>query len=250
MPYGIYLSAEGAAAQATRIEVLSNNLANVDTPGFKRQLAILQARHAEAVLQGEAEAGSGSVNDMGGGIEVKETVTDFSAGVLKRTEVPTDVAIDGEGFFVVDKDGQQRLTRAGNFRLTSAGQLITQNGFPVLTEGGETIGIDPKLPWNVSDSGVVRQGALQLPLALVKPQSPADLVPEGDNLYRPLSTPQPLPADERSVRAGFLELSSVKPTAEMMELIEASRAFEANVRLVQHQDQALGQLLSRVLRQA
>ncbi len=68
MPYGLYISAEGALAQSQRMEVIANNLANLDTPGFKRELAVFQARYAEAIEQGRDYPGSGSINDVGGGV--------------------------------------------------------------------------------------------------------------------------------------------------------------------------------------
>ena len=85
MPYGMYISAEGAHAQSKRLETLSNNLANVDTPGFKRDLALFQARHAEEINQGTDYPGSRGLNDIGGGVSVRETKTDFAPGLMKRT---------------------------------------------------------------------------------------------------------------------------------------------------------------------
>ncbi len=107
MPYGLYLSAEGASAQSRRMEVLANNLANVDTVGFKRQMAVLQARAAEAIRQGFSELGDGSLDNLGGGVEVPETLTDFKTGTLKQTGIATDLAIAGDGFFVVQGDNNQ-----------------------------------------------------------------------------------------------------------------------------------------------
>lgn len=251
MPYGLYISAEGAAAQSKRMEVLANNMANVDTPGFKRQLAVLQARHAEAIRQGLASPSSGTINDVGGGVEVPLTMTTFGQGVIERTQRPTDMAIEGEGFFMVQGEGTSKfLTRAGDFKINMEGMLVTQDGKPVLAEDGTPIQLDPTLPWAVSPQGVVRQDSYEAPLALVRPKHMADLVHEGTNLFRSLSTVENLEANERNIHTGYLELSGVRPTTEMMEMIEASRAFESNVRLIQNQDQAMGQLISRVMRQS
>ncbi len=251
MQNGLYASAEGAAAQARRMEVISHNLANVDTPGFKRQLAVLQARHTEAILQGLDQEGSGSRNDIGGGVEIAETETDFGQGTLRQTGSPTDLAIEGNGFFVIDGgDSQRLLTRAGNFQLNSEGILVTQTGRPVLSQESTPIELAPGLPWSVGEDGVITQGASRIPLAVVEPAHMADLVHQGDNMFRAISSTTPVAASQRSVRSGYLELSSVKPATEMMEMIEASRAFESNVRLIQSQDQMVGQLLSRVLRQS
>ncbi len=249
MPYGLYLSAEGAHAQAKRLEVLANNLANVDTVGFKRQLAVFQARYAEAVEQGLEQPGSGSVNDVGGGVMVQQTKSDFSGGPLKRTEAPTDLAIDGEGFFVVQKGDQQMLTRAGDFRLTARGELVTAQGYAVLSEGGSPIVVDPANgAFQITTAGTVRQRGATQQLALVRPGSLGDLVRVGENLFKPLAEPQPIPGGERQVRAGYLETSGVRPTSEMVQLIEASRAVEANVNMMQAQDQMLSGLVNRVMR--
>ena len=249
MPYGLYLSAEGAQAQTTRLEVLANNLANVDTVGFKRQLAVFQARYAEAIRQGLDEPGSGTVNDVGGGIVVRQTKTDFSPGPMKRTESPTDVALPGEGFFLVRKGEQDLLTRAGNFRLTEQGELVTQQGHAVLGEGGTPIVIDPRNgPFEVTASGAIRQPAAVQNLAIVRPASLGDLVRIGESLFRPLAEPEPVPAAERRVAAGYVETSGVQPAREMVRLIEASRAIESNLSMMQAQDQMLSNLVNRVMR--
>src|SRR5947207_15044099 len=99
MPYGMYISAEGAAAQAQRLEVIANNMANVDTAGFKQDVPTFQARFAEAIQRGTAQSGNKSVNDVGGGVKVIDTQTDFSAGIFKPTGNDLDFAINGKGFF-------------------------------------------------------------------------------------------------------------------------------------------------------
>ena len=249
MPYGLYISADGARAQSRRLEIIANNMANVDTVGFKRELAIFQARYAEAVEQGQAEPGSGSINDTGGGIMVRRTATDFSPGAMKRTGAPTDVALSGEGFFVVEKDRQQYLTRAGNFRLTDRGELVTQQGYSVLNDSGSPVTIDPEAgPCEVTPAGALRQGTATQNLALVRPASQGDLVKVGENLFRPLGEPEPLAPGDRHVAGGYLELSGVHPTTELVQMIEASRAIEANLSMVQTQDQMLSGLVTRLMK--
>jgi len=249
VPYGLYLSADGAHAQARRLEVIANNLANVDTVGFKRDLAIFQARYAEEIAQGVDVPGSGSINDVGGGTMLLQTQTDFSPGPVKRTGMPTDVAIDGDGFFVVRKGDQNYLTRAGNFRLTDRGELVTQQGYPVLSETGAPVVIDMAAgPFQITPDGVVRQRGAAVALALVRPAPNSGLVKVGENLFRPQGDPQPLPAGQRRVAAGYLEMSGVRPTSEMVQLIEATRAIEANLQLMQAHDQMLSGLVNRLLR--
>lgn len=247
MPYGLYLSAEGAHAQSTRLEVIAHNLANVDTIGFKRQLAVFQARYAEAIQQGLISPGSGSIDDVGGGIMVRQTKSDYSPGPLKRTEIPTDVAIKGEGFFVVQKGDETLLTRAGNFAITSRGQLTTQQGYAVLDDTGAPVVIRDT-QWQISDSGAVRQPSGVQNLALVKPASLGELVRVGENLFRPLSEPQPIPLADRRVAAGHLEMSTVRPTTEMTAMVQTARALEANLNMMKVQDHMLSGLVNRALR--
>src|SRR4051794_9712095 len=141
MPYGMYISAEGAAAQAQRLEVIANNMANVDTTGFKQDVPMFQARFSEAIQRGQAQPGDGSINDIGGGVKIVGVQTDYAPGQLKRTGGDLDLAITGKGFFhVAGEDGQQYLSRAGAFALDVHGRLVTENDQrPVLDQSGSEI---------------------------------------------------------------------------------------------------------------
>jgi flagellar basal-body rod protein FlgF len=249
VPHGLYLSAEGAHAQSVRLETLANNLANVDTIAFKRNQALFQARLAEATERGMDQQGSGSINDMGGGVELLGTITDFSQAALKSTERPTDFAINGDSFFVVQKGRQQLLTRAGNFMLDTTGQLVTPDGYPVMSDLNAPIVVDPTAAWQTTPDGAFSQGGDRFYMAMVRPKSLGDLAKVGENLFVPLAPVTPLDPTERQVTVGFLESSNVQPTAEMVELIETSRAFEANVALIRNQDELLNDLISQVLKE-
>ncbi len=250
MPYGLYLSAAGANVQNHRLEVLSHNLANVNTPGFKPELAIMQARHSEEVERGEISSGSGTLADISGGVSFEEVRTVYQQGPVQQTKRLTDFAInDNTSFFVVQRGEEELLTRAGDFLFDSQGQLTTTNGDPVLSTAGTPIQIDPTKDYQVHDDGrIIQNGATQV-LRLARPQQPGDLTRAGDNLFRPLAEITNVPQNERQLRSGFLEQSAVKPTSAMMELIEASRLYEANLRMIQHQDQAIGGLVSRLLKE-
>jgi flagellar basal-body rod protein FlgF/flagellar basal-body rod protein FlgG len=243
------MSAEGAQAQSRRMEVIANNLANVDTVGFKRQLAVFQARYAEAEQQGSSVPGSGSIDDVGGGIQLLATDTDFSQGPLERTGVNTDMALRGEGFFLVRREGESFLTRAGNFHITNRGELVTQAGDSVLNDTGSPVVLArPNDPITVNPDGTLQQGEDFQRLAIVRTESPAELVRMGENLFRPLVEPSPVPADQRQVAGGFLEGSGSTATTEMIEMIETSRILDANLNLMQTQDQMFGGLVSRLMR--
>jgi flagellar basal-body rod protein FlgF len=250
MPYGMYISAEGAAAQAQRLEVIANNMANVDTPGFKQDVATFQARFAEAIQDGKARPHDRSINDIGGGVKMMDVSTDFSEGEMKHTGEDLDLAISGKGFFQIrGEDGKQYLTRAGNFMLNTEGILVTQNGQrPVLDQSGSQIEMDNFAPFAISEDGFVTQSGNVFALGMSQPDSYDKLVKVGNNLYQPLGKVQPVPLEERSIRQGYLELSGANSVRQMLAMIETTRAFEANTRMVQNQDSMIGALVGRVLK--
>ncbi len=250
MTYGMYIAAMGAEAQNRRLQVVTHNMANAATPGFKRELAVIQARNSEAVENGSVDPRREDHHNVGGGVMMKETVTDFGKGILKRTGISTDFALkDPEAFFLVEKDGQRLLTRAGNFIFTPDGRLTTQSGDAVLSSNGTPAAIDdPTLPWRATSSGWIQQGGSVTELAIVKPQL-GDLVRAGENMFSSISTPPQAGTESRHMLNGYLEQSGVNPTKEMMEMIRTSRAYESNVKMIQNFDHITGQLLARVLRQ-
>ncbi|QDU90322.1 Flagellar basal-body rod protein FlgG [Pirellulimonas nuda] len=250
MPLGLYIAADGAQAQSKRLETIANNLANVDTAGFKPDIATFQARYSEAIQQNQDFPGSQSINDIGGGVKVIQTQTNFAAGRIEHTGNDTDLAIIGEGFFQVQGgDGQQYLTRAGDMRLDNTGRLVTADGDrPVLSADGSSITLTPGVPWNISVDGFVQQNGEAAPLALVRPESLNELTKVGSNLFRPGGEVEPVAANQREVRQGYLEMSGSNSTRQMMSMIETSRAFEANAKMIQNQDQMVQNLVGRLLR--
>ena len=249
MPYGMYISAEGAAVQAQRLEVIANNLANADTAGFKQDVPTFQARFAEAIQKGQAQSGDRSINDIGGGVKVMNIATDYSMGDMKRTGNDLDLAINGKGFFQIKgDDGKQYLSRAGDFAMDTQGRLVTQNGHrPVLDQQGGEIQLAPNVPWSISPDGFINQAGSIHAIGMSQPDSFDELVKVGNNLFKPTGSVKPLELAERNVRQGFLETSGANPVRQMMAMIETTRAFEANSRMIQNQDSMMGTLISRVL---
>ena len=147
------------------------------------------------------------------------------------------------------------LTRAGNF-VVNGGRLVNPDGLPVLDVGGNPIELNPAIgPIKITGEGDVLQNDVAagafIPigrLALVDVDSPQQLDHVGQNLFRADGETRPLVGNERNVKGGYLERSTTRTAIEMMELIEASRAFESNVKMIQNQDQMLGQLINRVLK--
>jgi flagellar basal-body rod protein FlgF len=250
MPYGMYISAEGAQAQAQRLEVIANNMANVDTAGFKRDVPTFQARFAEAIQDGQARPHDRSINDIGGGVKLMDVATDYSEGTLKATGEELDLAIDGKGFFLVGgEDGKQYLTRAGEFMLNTEGVLVSENGQrPVLDQSGALIQMDNNAPFSISQDGFISQSGNVFALGMSQPKSLDKLVKVGNNLYESLEKVEPVKLEDRNIRQGFLEMSGANSVRQMLAMIETTRAFEANTRMIQSQDSMIGTLIGRVLR--
>ena len=250
MYYGLYLSAAGAAAQGQKVEVLSNNLANVDTVGFKKELALLEARDSEAIERGLSSRGSRSRDDVGGGTGQNETATDFHPGTLRSTGIQTDMALErANAFFVVQRGQEKLLTRAGNFQLNNQGQLQTREGDPVLSSDGSPIQIDSTLPWELSPGGVISQAGDAREIALAQADKLTSLKKVGQNYFSaPDKSLAAIPPEERSVRRGYIEMSGVNPIQEMVELIAAQRGYETGTRMIQNHDSMTNSLISRMLR--
>jgi len=255
MSYGLYVSAEGAHSQEYRLRTIANNIANVDTPGFKREVALQMARHTERIDQGYDYPGSGSINDISGGVITVGTKTEFMLGKVESTTNPTDLTIadDGKGFFVVQdpRNGELLLTRAGNFEILSDGHLVMQSGkgrYSVVDEEMQPIFIDVNDPtWKITDDGAVQQADGRTNLALVRSNNYNDMLKLGENVYRALDGFTAVPQTDRKVKAFTQERSSVNPATEMIEMIVTSRAIETNTKMMQNQDEMTAGLLNKVL---
>jgi flagellar basal-body rod protein FlgF/flagellar basal-body rod protein FlgG len=263
MSYGLYISSEGAMAQEKRMQAISNNIANLETPGFKREVALQMARHTESVLIGEVPFDTGLMTDIGGGVIDVGTLTEFKQGPISPTEIKSDLAIMGEGWFHIRDvaNGEEFLTRAGSFLVDRNGTFVTEWGrsrFQLLDTDGApiTLPVADSKTWHITDDGVLHDvgvGRLQQ-IAIVQPDNLKTMVKIGENAYR-LDVPdgvvgyQAIADGERPrIRSGHLEMSSVNPSTEMIEMIIASRAVETNVKMMHTQDEATGALLNRVLR--
>ena len=247
MLYGLYVSAAGMAAQETRQSVLSNNLANAQTNGFKRDLAVMQARnnavHEDFQMMKYAIP---ILNNQGGGVDLANGGIDLQQAALVNTTNPTDLALDGKGFFTVqgDKPGNKLLTRNGEFLINPDGLLVTAAGRPVLSADGQTIPLNKSLPFTVSSSGHISQGdGASVQLGLTNVTDSRHLIKLGNNLLtvdKPDSL-QPVPT-ETQVRQKTLESSGVDPIVEMVNMMEGQRVFEANAKMISYQDTTLSEL--------
>lgn len=252
MYYGLYMAAAGANALSQKVEILSNNLANADTVGFKRELALLESRDSQAIEQGEAFRGSRTRDDIGGGVDLAATATEFRLGSFKPTGIPTDMALENPNhFFLVQRGDEQLLTRAGNFQFDNEGVLQTGDGDSVLSSDGTQIQLDPTLPWEMLPGGLIAQAGDMTELGIRQPTNLRALQKVGQNYFRNTTDNwDAIEPEDRGVRNGFQEVSGVNSLQEMTELITASRAYETNIRMMQTHDQVTASLISRILRPA
>lgn len=245
--FGIYLSSAGSLAAETRMDVVANNLANVDTPGFKRAFSVFQERLTESYEPPKFDPSVRPVLDrIGGGLFVHEVTFDDKAGLMQQTGNPLDVALDGDGWFTVQAGDRTEFTRAGNFARSADGRLVTADGQAnVLAQGGNIIQL-PEGPVTIAEDGTISAGGD--PVAQLWIQGSVthkEYYPVGDNRFAYAGTGAPAPANAQ-IRQGYLERSTVSPVQEMVTMIRTFRAYEANQRMITHQDQAMGRVVNDV----
>ncbi|HEY5412684.1 MAG TPA: flagellar basal-body rod protein FlgF [Caulobacteraceae bacterium] len=204
------------------MDVIANNVANVDTTGFKVEALMVQT-DPEKMQTSPGSPLSPSVNfPLDAGV-----VRDFTQGELKPTGGALNMAIQGQGFFKVSTPNGERYTRDGAFTLDAQGRLVTADGDTVEGEGGD-ITLDPvKGPLSVSADGTIsQQGQVIGKLGVVTFSSLSALTKQGDGLYSNDTNLQPQASPDAKIRQGMLEQSNVQPITQITRLIQVSRAYE------------------------
>jgi flagellar basal-body rod protein FlgF len=208
------------------LDVIANNVANVDTAGFKVESLMVQTDPERLPSGGVAPP---IVNfALDGGV-----ARDFSQGGLKQTGSPLDVAIQGEGFFRVSTPAGERYSRDGRLSMDSQGRLVNQSGHPIQGDSGD-ITVDPaKGLVKIAADGTISQGtAIVGKLQVVNFASLAGLSKDGDGLYRNDSNLQPQATTAAQLRQGMVEGSNVDAIGQITRLIEVQRAYEATSQMV------------------
>jgi flagellar basal-body rod protein FlgG len=246
MIQGLYLSAQGVEAQSFRQDIIANNLANASTPGFKHNLALIQAHRPYALENGNNTPLPGGVNEQVGGMSVSDTVTDFASRPAERTGGDLDLAIVGPGFLQVTDGKQEFLTRDGRLRLDGEGYVVTQDhGYRVLGTNGQPMFVEEPGPLEIAADGTVSQQAGQLQIGILGTYEPNDylsLEKVGANLFQTDGKIKAASANTQ-LRQGYLEKSAVQPLNEMKDMIETSRLIDSNANLIKFQDESLSNLL-------
>lgn len=251
MNYGLYLSANGISCSQHKMSVLANNLANVNTTGFKpSQVVIGERSRAPEGLSGGTDS-KALLEQLGGGTRIGFSGLRMTQGTIERTEVTTDLALMGKGFLSLESDtkGTNAFTRDGRLRFDGDGNL--RHGVsnrPVLDDTGKPIQLDPAQQLRFagfSSSGeLLDRENLNQPFARVGlvNADELDIRPEGQNI---LVTDQKVTADDQTeVIGGAVENSSADPVTGMVELIKITREIEMNSRLMQYQDAMIGQAVT------
>lgn len=250
----LYSAAAGMQSQQMNLDVISNNLANVNTTGFKKSKIEFQELLYETTRAAGAEQGGG--NQLPSGIQIGQgarpvaTSRIFTSGDLTQTGERLDVGIHGDGFFEVQlPDGTRAYTRDGAFKTSSDGRIVTSDGLPV--QGGFQPVPAGTTNITISNDGQVNyttaNGTTNFRVQLVRFNNQVGLESMGNNLYRETAASGPPelgnPGENGfgSLNQGYLEMSNVKVVEEMVNLILAQRAYEVNSKAVQAADEMMQQ---------
>jgi len=239
-----YAAASGMQAQQRSIEVRSNNIANLQTVGFKQSKASFSDLVYDSLIP--AEDGKAGVS-LGNGTRVDSIHRDFRQGNLIETGNPLDLAIVGKGFFVVDNgSGERYYTRDGSFKLSVEPQgiyMVSSRGDYLLDDGGNRIALPSDRGNMVIDrDGLIRDGETVVArIGIVSFQNPEGLEAVGGNLYRQTaSSGEPEPIGTGTILQQYLEGSNVDLLDEMTALLRTHRIFQLNSRVVQTADEMEG----------
>ena len=267
-------------AQQWRLDSVANNLANVNTDGYKREQAAFKA-FPELLMRRTRDDGmylqpfgSGDVapiiGRLGTGVELNELYVSFEQGPLKETQSDFDLALDGRGFFAVSTPWGERYTRNGSFIMGMEGYLLTKEGYQVLGENGpiqvqaNNFLIDPEgrvwinAEYDNDPSVMVSREAntwaetvLLDTLKIVEFDFDRYINKQGTSLYYATEYSGPamiMEGNRPRVLQGFVEAANVEPVREMVQMIEVNRAYEANQKVVQAHDTMLGTLINQTAR--
>jgi flagellar basal-body rod protein FlgF len=280
---GLYTAATGAVVAESNVDVIANNLANVNTSGFKRTLMQIESEPKMALFRDQTDPGHtpnnrtngvaahAAVGDLGFGARIYDTPSDFEQGPIQQTGNAMDVALSGPGFFSArDAAGKISYTRGGSFVQNARNQLVTTDGDAVMGTNGQPVTLQPPPPNAIIDlqGNVASNGSAAGQLAIVgvridpRGTVTSNGVPAGQlavsefaNLQylRPQGAdkfvnvgPTPLRATQTTVLQGAQEKSNAQVIPAMVDLIASERWFDVNQKMMQTQDTAVGQAIESV----
>ncbi|MBU2461443.1 flagellar basal-body rod protein FlgF [bacterium] len=238
---GLYAAALGMNSQWTNLEVVANNMANISSPGYKKDEAVFSStpklsisRLYDNIIKSPAgyKDTAPFVGGLGTGVGIDDIVTIHSDGPIQPTENPFDLAIQGNGFFCIWTPAGERYTRDGRFTKDQEGYLSTISGNRVLSDLNLPIEISEG-DFVVDENGVVFVDREEIEkLKIVAFEKKEDLIKTGGGLFKNKGAVNPKVAEGGLIKQGYLELSNVNAISEMVKMIEVQRLYEANQRVV------------------
>ncbi len=209
------------------MNLTANNIANINTPGFKKQSMLFVEHLNQANNAGSVDNKISQVNDYG-------SYRDNGQGALHKTDNSLDLAIQGEGFFVIKTPEGQKYSRAGSFTLNSQREIVTKDGHKVMGDGGPLIIPEEASYITVTEDGTVNTNSGEVgKIKLVTFNNLNNVVPTGNNLFESTKDKE-TPVTNPSIQQGMIEKSNVQPVLEMTRMIEIQRMFEMTQNLVKN----------------
>ncbi|GAW92943.1 flagellar hook-basal body protein [Calderihabitans maritimus] len=245
---GIYIAASGMAAQEIKHDVISHNLANASTPGYKKDRVVYSSFSETLLYHVEANAGKKEIKVVGNlspGALVDQVVTDYQKGIGEETGNPFHLALVGDGFFTVERKGEIRYTRNGTFQLDGEGFLVTPEGFYLLGEKG-------RLQVGARDFVVTERGEVMIDgetidrLRITDFEDYRYLKKVGHTLFIEEPGAIRIKAEPVQLRQGYLEKANLNLITEMIDMIQALRTYETNQKMIQAHDEALGKAVNEI----
>ncbi|SEF47593.1 flagellar basal-body rod protein FlgG [Caloramator fervidus] len=234
---GLYTAASGMISRQIQSENLSNNVSNINTPGYKKQKVVLKSFEELLIQNKDKYIGEKcfkrNLGTMELGVGIDDTVVDFSQGVLEKTDRDLDFAIDGKGFFtLVDDNGNIKYTRDGRFILDKEGYLKNIFGYKVLGNDGRPIRINSK-EINVNDINFL----------ITDFDDKSQLKKDMNNMFLAQSQGRVV---NSNIKQGYLEKSNVDTIEVITEMISIMRSFESNQKVIQVLDETLGKTVNDI----
>ena len=243
---GLYTGAAGMMMEMTQINVISNNMANVNTAGYKKDETVVKEFESMMLRRINDGVVEPEIGELGKGSIVDDIRTIPEQGSIRRTGNTYDLCIEGPGYFAVETPRGERYTRNGAFTRSAEGELVTMEGMRVLGQNGRPVQIPDGTEVTFGAQGEITVDGEQVDtLRFVEFEDPLTLLKEGENLYMAQENLRGGPATG-VIAQGALEASNVNIVSEMIKMISAQRAYETNAKTVTTQDNLLDKAVNEV----
>lgn len=255
MVKGLYTAYTGMLNEQNRMDIMTNNLANASTVGYKKEGSTSQSFDDVLTVKiKDQSVGMRNAQKIGiknPGVKIGENYTDYSQGSFRITGNTYDLALSGEGFFAIEftnKAGETdtKYTRAGQFTLNKDGYLVTEEGDYVLDTQNRRIRLNTLIDSSITDDGTIYQNGQAMTKIQVTDFADYDYLEKyGETYYQPIQGAQTI-ASNAQVKSGYLEMANVQIVSEMVNLISITRAYESNQKVVQTIDDTLDVAVNQI----